>query len=368
MALSKIFTIRFYAKNTGFFLVLFYFFFGIVPGGQLPAYHHTLIKGFTGTPEFLALVCFIWSLYNLKCVAFIFNLLSSKDHTFLYGTLGLLEGMQKWRTWLWLHITIYAPVLIYGGISTIVAAKSGYYMAAVIIVVFNLVMMTAPLALYVRKMKHPGTVSFLARWQHWFNRTFRKPIWSFYGYELLNNNIRSLAISKIVTAIVIILTCSVMAGKYDERMLLVGVLICVLAQSILVYNHRRFDDLYLSLLPQLPVPVWKRYLQNCLLYLILTAPEHILIIVKTWTTGMPAHWLMLVLTGVSLMTLFRSLLYMAGIDQDRYFRWVVIAIVVVLFLGLAHLYWYSIILVQVTAWCLFRYRYYRYEAPLEKVD
>lgn len=368
MALSKIFTVRYYAKNTGFFLVLFYFFFGIVPGGQLLSYHHTLIKGFTGSMDFLAMVCLIWLLYNLKCMAFIINVLSSKEHTFLYGTLGVLEGNAKWRTWLWLHVTLYAPVLIYSAIAALIAIQLHFYPSALIIGVFNVVMIIAPLWFYDHKMKHPGTVSFLARWQQWLNKTIRKPVWLFYGYELLNNNMKSLAIAKVISGLVIIITCSLMGKQYDERFMLVGLLVSILSQVILVYDHRRFDDLYLSLLPQLPVPVWKRYLHTGLLYLVLLLPESILLIYKIWQQASPAHIVMLVTTGLSVLMLLRSLLYFPRMDQDKYFRWVLIIIVTLLFLGLARLYWYGIILLQVPAFTIFYNRYHRYEPPLEKVD
>jgi hypothetical protein len=368
MALSKIFTARYYAKNTGFFLVVFYFFFGIVPGGQLLSYHHSLIKGFTGSLDFLAMVCLIWLLYNLKCIAFIFNVLSSKEHTFLYGTLGLLEGGRKWRSWLWLHFTLYAPVLAYSVIAALVACRLHFYVAALVIILFNIGMILAPLPLYDHKIKHPGTVSFLARWQQWLNKTVRKPLWTFYWYELLNNNMKSLAITKVVSAGVIIITCSLMGDEYDERFILVGFLVCILSQCILVYDHRRFDDLYLSLLPQLPLHAWKRYLQMGLLYLVMLIPESILLIYKTWYMAAPMSWVMTIATGLSALMMLRSLLYFPRIDQDRYFRWVLIIIVVLLFLGLARLYWYGIILLQLPAFVVFYYRYYRYEAPLEKVD
>ncbi|UPK71580.1 hypothetical protein [Chitinophaga filiformis] len=368
MALSKIFTIRYYAQNTGFFLVIFYFFFGIVPGGQLLSYHQTLIKGFTGNMDFLALVCLAWLLYNLKCMAFVVNVLSAKDHTFLYGTLGVLEGAAKWRTWLWLHVTLYAPILIYSCIATAIAMQLHFYSSALVIGLFNVIMIFAPLWVYDRKMKHPGTASFLARWQQWLNRNIRKPVWAMYGYELLNNDTKSLAIAKVVSGFVVIATCSLMGNTYDERFILVGFLVCILFQVILIYNHRRFDDLYLSLLPQLPLPVWKRYLQTGLLYLVLLLPESILLTYKVWQQAAPAHLIMLLATGVSVLMLLRSLLYFPRMDQDKYLRWVLIIFVSLLFLGLARLYWYGIALLQVPAFTIFYNRYYRYEAPLEKVD
>jgi len=368
MALNKIFTARYYAKNTGFFLVIFYLFFGIVPGGQLLSYHLSLIKGFTGSIDFLAFVCFAWLLYNLKCIAFVINVLSSREHTFLYGTIGILETPAKWRTWLSIHLSLYAPVLIYSGIATLVAFRQHFTLAAISIIIFNIIMLIAPLWLYARKMDHPGTVSFLARWQQWLNQTIRKPLWAFYGYELMNNNIRALAISKVASAVTMIVTCSLMGNDYDVRVLLTGLLVCILCQCVLVYDHRRFDDLYLAMSPQLPLPLWKRFLQIVLLYLILLLPESILLIYKTWYAADPLHWLLLIVTGVAALTLLRCLLYFPRLDQDKYFRWVLILIAGLLFLGLARLYWYSILLLLMPAYIIFHYRYYRYEAPLENVD
>ncbi|MVT10126.1 hypothetical protein [Chitinophaga tropicalis] len=368
MALSKIFTLRYYAQNTGFFLLLFYFFFGIVPGGQILSYHYTLIKGFTGSLDFLALVCFIWLLYNLKCMMFILNALSAKEHLFLYGTIGLLEGSRKWKTWYWLHLTLYTPVLVYSGLAVLVALKLQFYPQAVIILLFNVLMTIFPLWFYDRKVKHPGTTSFLARWQHRVNKTFRKPLWLIYIYELLNNNIKTLAISKGASLLVIILTCSLMGGEYDERYILTGFLVCLLLQSLIVYNHRHFDDLYLSLLPQLPLALWKRYLQMGLTYLLLLAPEYILLIYRIMPAAAPLHLLLIVVLGVSVLMLLRSLLYFPGIDQDKYFRWLLLIIVGLLFLTLARLYWYGVLVMQLSAYAVFLSRYYRYEAPLEKVD
>lgn len=368
MALNKIFTARYYAKNTGFFLVIFYLFFGIVPGGQLPSYHLSLIKGFTGSLDFLALVCFAWLLYNLKCIAFVINVLSSREHTFLYGTIGILEAGAKWRNWFLIHLGVYAPVLIYSVIAAAVAFHQHFTVAACIIIVFNIVMLIAPLWVYDHKMKHPGTVSFFARWQLWLNRRVRKPFWAFYGYELLNNNIRAFAISKVVSAVTIIITCSLMGSDYDVRVLLTGFLVCILCQCILVYDHRRFDDLYLAMTPQLSIPLWKRFLQIVLLYSVLLLPESILLVYKTWYTADPLHWLLLMATGVAAMTLLRCLLYFPRLDQDKYFRWVLILIAGLLFMGLARLYWYSVLLLLMPAYIIFYYRYYRYEAPLEKVD
>jgi hypothetical protein len=155
-----------------------------------------------------------------------------------------------------------------------------------------------------------------------------------------------------------------MGSEYDTRYILVGLLINLLAHSVLVFNHRRFDDLYLSLIPQLPIPLWKRYLQTSATYLLLLLPEFVLLFLKEGSKDI----VLFVTLGVSVLMLLRSLLYFPALDQDKYFRWVSVAIIGILFLTLAHFYWYAVGLLQLIAFGLFYYRYYRYEAPLQEVQ
>lgn len=364
MALTKIFTTRYYTQNAGFFFLVFYFFFGIVPGGQLLSYHYTLIKGIAGNTEFLLLALFIWLLYNLKCLAYVEKTLAAKDCTFLYGTLGILEGARKWRTLYRIHFTLYAPAFIYSMIAVLVACSLHFYISAVIILLFSITMTILPLFSYDHKIKHPGLTPFFATWQEWLNQRFRKPLWMFYIYELLNGNIKALALTKFAGAGILLATCSLMGTAYDTRYLLVGLLVNLLAHSVLVFNHRRFDDLYLSLVPHLPIPLWKRYLQTGATYLLLLLPEFVLLFLKAGPHDLP----LFITLGVSILMLLRSLLYFPTLDQDKYFRWVSVAIVGVLFLSLAHFYWYVVVLLQLMAFGIFYYRYYRYEAPLQEVQ
>jgi hypothetical protein len=93
-------------------------------------------------------------------------------------------------------------------------------------------------------------------------------------------------------------------------------------------------------------------------------PEFILLLFKTG----PADLLLFIAFGISILMILRSLLYFPQLDQDKYFRWVSLIVVSCLFLSLAYYYWYAVVLLQVTAFVIFYYRYYRYEAPLQEVQ
>jgi hypothetical protein len=364
MALSKVFTVRYYTRNTGFFLFVFYFFFGIVPGNQLVSYHYALIMGFLTSPGMLLITLLIWLLYNLKCMAYVQKTLSARENTFLYATLGILEGPRKWRTLYWLHFSLYAPVLVYSFVAILIALKTQAYVPAIIILFFNIIMTIMPMRSYDHKIKHPGTTPFFSDWIQWLNRRFRKPLWMFYIYELLNGNVKALALTKFAGALILLMACSFIGDQPDKRVVLVGLLINLLAHSVLIFNHRSFDDLYLSTLPQLPLPLWKRYVQTGTTYLFIMLPEFILLLFKTG----PADLLLYITFGISILMLMRSLLYFPQLDQDKYFRWVFLIIVAGLFLSLAYYYWYAAVLFQFTAFVIFYFRYYRYEAPLQEVQ
>jgi hypothetical protein len=323
-----------------------------------------MIKGIVSSPGFLLLALVGWLIYNLKCLAFVEKTLAAKENTFLYGTLGILEGRRKWLTLYRIHFSLYSPVFIYSLITVAAACNLHFYGAAVVILLFNITMTILPLFSYDHKIKNPGLTPFFASWQGWLNRRFRKPLWLFYIYELLNGNIKGLMLTKLAGAGILLLTCSLMGNEYDTRYILTGLLINLLAHSVLVFNHRQFDDIYLSLVPHLPIPLWKRYLQLGAGYLFLLAPDLVLLFVKTG----PRDLLLFVTLGVSVLMLLRCLLYFSSLDQDKYFRWVFLGITFVLFMSLAHFYWYAVILLQLIAFGIFSYRYYRYEAPLQEVQ
>ena len=368
MALSKIFTARFYTSNAAIFFLVFYFFFGIVPGNMLLSYHLTLIRGFTSNTDFLFLVLSGWAIYNVKCTFFVLKTLSARESLYLYGTLGVLDGTSKWTTWYRIHFSLYLPALAYSAVAVCVAWKDKHIGAVAVIVLFQLLMTVIPLYFYDYRIKRPGTTSIFIRWQQKLNRLFTKPLWAYYVYELLNNGSRSLFITKGVTGLIIIVTYSLMEQPYELRFMLVGLLLVLLAHTVLVFNHRQFDDLKLSMTVQFPLPLWKRYGHTSLAYFVLLLPEFIFLAVRTYQVAGPLDQLLFICVSVSMLVMWRKLLYFSKLDQDKYFRWVLISVVVALFMILGYWYWYLVIALQVLAYTIFSIRYYKYEPPLAEVQ
>lgn len=366
--LARIFTTRFYAQNTGFFFLLFYLLFGVVQGGQLISYHYGLLLGIVSNTGGLLLALVLWLLYNLKCTWYVLATLNNKEYAFLYQTIGGIAGVRQRRIWSGVHTGIYAPVLIYCSLAIVVALMKQYYVAAIILVIFNLLMCYSPVWIYTYLIKHPGAVFFYHKWQQWLHRHFRKPLPLFYLYELATNRTRSLLLLKILSCVVLLATFNLMKGNdYDVRALLTGMLIATLLHTIVVFDHRHFEDQFLAFTRTLPIPLRKRYFALGITYGLLLLPESGLLVIHTLAYN-SWHWLVLMIFGVSVLLMFRCLLYFPRLDQDKYLRWVFLLFCVLLFMILGHLYVWAILALQCAAFTLFSVRYYRYEPQYEQVQ
>jgi hypothetical protein len=364
---GKIFTARFYARNTGFFFLLFYLLFGVVQGGQLISYHYGLLLGIVSNTGFLLLALGIWILYNLKCAWYVLGTIGEKEYSFLYQTIGSMSINRQRRNWLLIHISIYAPVFIYVSTAFMVACLNGFYPVAVILIVFNVLMCCAPVWLYSYLVQRPGTSFFYHRWRQWMNRHLHKPLPLFYLYELAANRTRSLLVLKGLSCITLLTTFTLMGEGYDIRALLTGLLISCLLHTVVVFEHRHFEDQQLAFMRNLPVPLWKRYGATAVTYAGILLPEFVLMIIRTLSYS-SWHWALLLAFSLSVLLACRSLLYFPRLDQDKYLRWVFLLFCVLLFMILGHVYGWAVLLLQCFAYPLFAIRYYRYEPDYEQVQ
>lgn len=364
--LQKIFPQRFYIQNTGFFLVLFYLLFGVVDGGNLISYHTSLMLGFLGSYTFLLIVLMLWGLYALKCAGFILKTFQLPGYEFLYPTMGSIAKPARRRIWLLLHAAIYMPVLVYAAIALCLAVIHGYYLPAVIIVAFNVGMCIWPLLVYERKLNQPDVLFFTGYLQRWLNRHFTKPPVLFFLYELFTNYPRRIFSVKLFSAGVLWLTFFLLGQmEFDLRGLQLGIILSVLLHMQLMLHHRSFDDSYLNFVQQLPVPLWKHYLRVIGIYVLLFLPEMVMITLNAKTSSDGLFTCFAV--AVSLLVLFRCLLYFSKVDAEIHLRYVLLISFVVLFMILGKYEWPAVLLLQTASAIVFLAKYRTYE-PLPKME
>ena len=365
--LSKIFTRRFYIDNTGFFLVLFYALFGVVNGANLINYNKALMLGFLGNYSFLFLVLLLWTAYVLKCTGFILKTFQLPGYDFLFSTMGSIDKPARIRTWFLLHTGIYMPVLVYAGIALLVAIQQHYYIPAAIIVVLNIANCIWPLTLYERKLAQPDIIFFTGHLQRWINRHFTKPPVLFFLYELFTNFPRRIVSTKLFSAAILWLTFLVMTrGEYfDLRGLQLGVMVSVLAHMQLMVHHRAFDDTYLNFMENLPVSLFTHYLRLIGVYVIMFLPEMIIITVNAYTKTSAVGLITVFCTALSLLILFRSMLFFPKMNPEVHVRYTMLTSFIVLFMILGHYEWPAILLLQAASAIIFFKKYRSYEPYIE---
>jgi hypothetical protein len=365
--LGKIFTRRFYVQNTGFFLVLFYLLFGVVNSGNLLNYHKSLMLGFLGNYTFLLLVLLLWTSYALKCTGFILKTFQTQGYDFLFPTLGSIDKPARRRMWLMLHTAIYLPVLVYAAIAVAVALQRHYYLPAAIIVALNTANCVWPLPLYERKLLQPDIIFFTGHIQRWLNRHFTKPPVLFFLYELFTSFPQRILSTKLFSAGVLWLTFLVMAqGNYfDLRGLQLGVMVSVLVHMQLMVHHRAFDDTYLSFMENLPISLFTHYMRQIGVYVLMFLPEMVIITAHAYTKTSVAGLLTVFATALSLLVLFRVLLYFPKMNPEIHVRYTLLTSFIVLFMVLGHYEWLAIALLQAASAIIFFKKYREYAPYIE---
>lgn len=365
--LSKIFTRRFYVQNTGFFLVLFYLLFGVVNGANLIAYHKGLLLGFLGNYSFLFLVIVLWTAYALKCTGFILKTFQTQGYDFLYPTMGSIDKATRRGIWFRLHTAIYMPVLVYAGIAIVIAIQHKCYVSAIIVAVLNIANCIWPLTLYERKLEQPDVIFFTGHLQRWLNKHFTKPPVLYFLYELFTNFPRRILSTKIFSALILWLTFLIMTrGDYfDLRGLQIGVMVSVLSHMQLMVHHRAFDDTYLNFMENLPIKLFTHYLRLIGVYIILFLPEMIIITVNAYTKTTPWGLLTVFCTALSLLILFRVMLFFPKMNPEKHVRNTMLTSFIVLFLVLGHYEWPAILLLQTASAIIFFAKYRQYEPYIE---
>lgn len=364
---NRIFVRRFFVENIGFFLILFYFLFGVVNASNLLYYHMGLMEGFLTGNSFLALVLVLWLLYNFKCIGFVIKTLQLPQYSFLYDTMTCMAARERKTLWWRLHFRMYLPVFIYGGIAAVLGICKQYFVPAAIILVFNMAMCIWPVWLYEKKLWQPDVFFFATRFSRWLNKLFIKPPVLYFYYELFTAFPRKIFTTKIWSAAVLWLTFFLMGQSdfYDVRALQLGMIVSVLLHTQLMIHHRAFDEIYLPFMQNLPMSTWRHYSRVVGVYALMLAPEAIMLFFQ-----LAGHFTLFplftcIVTGISMLILFRVLLYFPRMNAEVHLRWILVISFVMLFMILGDVTWWAILGLHVLAAGIFFRKFWAYEPWLE---
>jgi hypothetical protein len=308
----------FYRQNSGFFLLLFVLFFGVVAPSEQMAYHYTLIRGMLETPLFLGIVLFAWLLYGLKTIRFLLAMLDESEGCFLYK-LGALSGGRLFRLCMGIQGLLLLPVWGYSFAIVGVAIFRHAYGAALLVPLYLAVINIAGAVCLRMRLLFPGR-----RWVFFMRRRrgrMRVPYWSILLRYLLKEEKALVGGIKLFSCMTLYLLLKEQGpDDYDLRMPFLFYSLSLFGHGAILYRCRQLENTRLLFYRSLAVSQCARFGQYALFYLLLLVPE---MLVLGWLTPHPIRvtdTIAFLLSGYSVLLLLNSLLYTAPFTNRVFLR------------------------------------------------
>lgn len=316
--LNRIFVGPFYARNAGTFLVIILLAFGFLSTRE----HKALITAALGSPFLLMLVFMLWSLYWLKTVAYVRQELIAPEHLFLQ-TFWLVPVPARWALWLALQTALLFPVIGYAGWMVQIATIYQKWDSLGAIVACVVSLLVAGVAINDYRLRHPNPDTF--RLPH---LNLRLPYELFFTTYWLRHEPLSFISTKAFSGLLLAGVCRLYpTDDYDQRLLLIGLLLAILGHSQVGGQISAFERKYLLLLPNLPLSWRQRFGRYVLTYSLIWLPE-LLILLRNCPTGIrPDYVIWGWLTGWGWLLFLHSLAYGYEVLPDRWLSGIVAAFV-----------------------------------------
>jgi hypothetical protein len=358
--LQSVLVNHFYKLNAGFFIFLFFALFGVVRGGQLIEFHLGLIQAILGGPLFLMIIIILWGFYTLKCISYITKRIMEPGLNFL----TCLNRLPKKQVWMWMcfvHFEVYFPVISYVVIIITVAIKAHQYQEALIIFLSNLLFFIMAVQIYYRCLQLHTVESFALKFRFPTLR-ITKTYFLFPLFYLWEDRKWMLLLTKLFTLVYLYGFIQFYEPyRYDIRPMLLSVLLVIAAHTSLIFQIRSFESEFLLFSRNLPIGIWKRFIQMLGLYLVLLIPELLFV----WK-GFPLHfnlvdYAQIIFMVISLPAFFQAILYTSIMNSDEYMKIVFAILTVLFFLILYNIGILLFVFVLFLAFVFFYFHYYEFE-------
>lgn len=307
--LNRVFVSQFYARNAGTFLVIILLAFGFLSANE----HRALIIAAIGSPFFLGIVFILWTLYLIKTIAFVLDVLTAPEHLFLQ-TFWLVPTTTRRALWLSIQTGLLFPVIAYAGWMVQIGVHYERWgsVSAIILVILGLLLTGALLADY--RLRHPSPDAL--RLPHF---AIKLPYELFFPTYWLRYEPLSFVLTKAFSGLLLAGVCRLYpTDDYDERLLLIGLLLAVLGHSQVSGQVKSFERTYLLFLPNLPISWLQRLGRYALTYGLLWLPE-LLILLRNCPTGIRLDYVLwLWLAGWGWLLLMHCLAYGRDILPERW--------------------------------------------------
>ncbi len=327
----------FYRHHAGFLLAIGWVAFGFMDS----AAHMALMQAALGANGFnmnkpgaaaagpwllLAGYGLLWVGYTAKLTGFLRQQLTLPQHRFLQ-LLQCLPRPNRLVFWTILIVVGLLPVLLYAGWM----AQVGFAMhrfASILAIGLWLIVLTGTAVCSVDyQLLRPGRI--VVGSGRWLAGRWAMPYVLFYPAYLLRQVPISSGLTKAGAGLLLTgIYRLYLTDDYDQRLLLIGTVLAIAIHVGLVWQLDSFEQLYLRLLPGLPLSRWQRFRNYALIYGLLWLPE---LFITEWNrpADISAGYVgLLWLFGWGSLLLVHRLTYAKNVSSETLLSWIIGSIIV----------------------------------------
>ncbi len=358
----------FYKENAGalvFMFAMMFFVVSTVDGAGLFAYHYSLVTAMLTSRIVLLLVFFIWFLYMRKCVVFVSDVIYNPQYSFLH-IYNNLSKTRLFRLFLFVDALLLMPILLYALFIVYVGCDRHFYLITFVAVLYLLFLCISSSTWHVHVLDslHKREVFSLQ------NVTGKLKSSSSYPAILIQYIIDE---HKVIWISVKVFTCGVLylilhhnsSLNYDTIIAFLFFNFGIHANSVLLYNIRRFEETYLPFYRSLPITILRRWLQYLLVYFIVLLPEFITIFLLSPTHLYYTDAVSFFLCAYSLLLLINSISFLTDFSTKEYVI-VLLSVFCVQYIVLITAGYIFLYLLFFIAAVFFFKNYYRFELNQQK--
>lgn len=347
----------FYQANAGFFLVVVFLGFGFLKTPQ----HMDIGRAMAYNPLYYLIVLVPWTLYALKTLQFCKSQRSLAAFSFL-SYLDLLSKPKRFWLIIRVQLALLAPTLFYSLMLAGVAIQEGLWTPVLLVALGNLLIVLASAHRLNQLVSEPvdsGATTTLASWTNKLPKTF--PM--LFVHQLFNRQAILLIGTKVISLALVFGFIMIYDVEGDDlRLVSLGLLLSTGVNSVLAYYYRQFEYTQLRLFRNLPLSQGRRFGSIVLTFLILTAPE-VLVLYLNGVLSMPLIFLLKnALLPLSLLCFFHGYCYARTLNIEQFAKvpFFSVAILFFVILGYVDVLIISLALLLI-GWLLFRRSFNRFE-------
>jgi hypothetical protein len=356
--LSKIFTAGFFRMHSGLLVFLFgtiisYCFFintlGSVPVWAFAKWNLFITLAVVSNPLVLLLFCVVASFYAFKSWQYVLLQLTINSNEFLFYSSTSFSRSRQLVSWFIVQLNIFLPLWIYSLFATAIGIAYGYYILPVLMLLFLLALNACSAFMYVKVVNRRIDVK-KHMWLMKLTRSWSKPLFSLYTFYVFDQMKLTYVLTKCFSLILIVGVSALFADSND-KLNTAGFLMLMLitAHVILIYNEYRFNETFLGFVNNFPISKSRLFLGFLLNYFILMLPE----LLWFFSAYAVLQSCFLLLLGITLLLLFRSLMYWSGLDMKRFLLVVFFLFNLIFILILYRLIWYLPFAMLLIAYSIF---------------